>query len=52
MVEKDLSINSKKKSTASGFALRTIYYLAILITLALIYGLQGMNAAPFIYAEF
>ncbi|MED1202818.1 teichoic acid D-Ala incorporation-associated protein DltX [Heyndrickxia acidicola] len=52
MVENNLSTTGKKKATASGFALRTIYYLAILITLALIYGLQGMNAAPFIYAEF
>jgi hypothetical protein len=47
-----MSISSKKKNKAVGFALRTIYYLAILITLALIYGFHDMSAGPFIYSEF
>ncbi|MCJ7841564.1 teichoic acid D-Ala incorporation-associated protein DltX [Lederbergia sp. NSJ-179] len=31
---------------------KTLYYLAILILLVLIYGFHDMSAGPFIYREF
>ncbi|ETT88329.1 teichoic acid D-Ala incorporation-associated protein DltX [Viridibacillus sp. FSL R5-0477] len=38
--------------TVTYVSMRTIYYLAILILLVLLYGFQDMNAGPFIYTEF